>query len=196
MSTIIHKAVIVTTRDWSRAQYNNDVGPKVVMPDIDAFRTEMPQELHHLLVGPVRGINGFITYFWAPSGSKIGWAFDQFADEWCERFIALWGDSALWGNIEPPGDCPHDVLVIKYGEDNTTEGIAAHVREPYAWYAKEHQGRATRRERADMAEEGLEAAVEAVQGYMGPDVPRDQIEVALVGLKGLMTPGEDDDDDR
>lgn len=136
MGVIIHRAVIVTTRDYNQPQYQNDYGPLVVMPDIGAFRAEMPMALRQLLVGPVLGLsNGFVSYFWAPCGAKSGSALDRDMAEWRQRFIELW---------EPRQDemvCPYDVVEIEYGQDNTSDGVRAYVQEPYAWYTRDDNAR-------------------------------------------------------
>lgn len=128
MGVIVHKAVIVTTRDYGISQYQPDHGPKIPMPDIEAFREELPWEVEHLLLGPAEGINGFVTYFWSPSGSKSGYALDTMAEEWRDRFLGLWD----WRDED--GASPYDVVVIEYGEDMVSDGVKARVHEPYAWY--------------------------------------------------------------
>jgi hypothetical protein len=64
-------------------------------PDIDAFRASMPKDLRQLVIGPVAGArNGYRIYAFLPDGSKEFWDMSDVADEWRERFKALFAGSS------------------------------------------------------------------------------------------------------
>lgn len=61
MGYMKHEGLIMTTwHDESSAR-------------IEAFRSAMPEEYRHLLVGPVPVVNGYDSWAFMPDGSKEGW---------------------------------------------------------------------------------------------------------------------------
>lgn len=112
MGYIAHDAVIVTASDYPWT-YPRD---GIKAPDVDAFRAEMPEELRHLMVGPIESVaNGYRTYLFAPDGSKEGWDTSTLVDEWRERFIELFSEGY------EDGSSPFDVVHIRYGGDSGGE---------------------------------------------------------------------------
>lgn len=111
MGHIAHDAVLVTT--WaSKEDY---------MPDVEAFRASMPEQFQPLLVGPIPSVtNGYVTYLFAPDGSKDGWETSEEAAQWRERFINLW--KSPWED-----GTPFEIVAIRYGSDEAIDGRPAEV---------------------------------------------------------------------
>jgi len=104
MGYIAHDAVVVTASDYMLDQ------PE--MPDVEAFRQEMPEAMRGLLVGPIQSLtNGYLTWFFAPDGSKEGWGLSDAVEAWRERFVALFG--FRYGD----GSTPFEVVWVRYGGD-------------------------------------------------------------------------------
>lgn len=100
MGYIAHDVVIVHT-------WNEDMADAV-----ENFRAEMPEEIRHLLVGPVPAVvNDGDSYFFAPDGSKERWDTSDEVDEWREKFIALFSFK------HEDGSSPHDVVALRFGGD-------------------------------------------------------------------------------
>lgn len=112
MGYIAHDAVVVTVSDY----VYNGATDEIVMPDVEAFKASMPEELRPLLVGPIPAvINGGATYFFAPDGSKEGWETSDLAEEWRERFIDLF--TATYGD----GSSPFAMVAVRFGGDYAHE---------------------------------------------------------------------------
>jgi hypothetical protein len=112
MGSIIHDALIVVVNGYVYDQ------PDIPVPDIEAFRMQIPQELRHLLVGPIRSsINNYHTYFWAPDGSKEGWDLQDLADEWRTKFAELFSFTF------EDGDSPYSVISVRFGPDLYRDGL-------------------------------------------------------------------------
>jgi hypothetical protein len=80
MGHIEHEVIVVTTGDYRPSG----------LPDIDAFRESLPEELRRLVIGPIESaVNGYSNYVFLPDGSKLGWGTRERADEARERFKAL-----------------------------------------------------------------------------------------------------------
>lgn len=80
MGYIKHEAVIVTTSDFRPG----------ALPDMDAFRASLPENLRHLVIGPVESaINNYYSYVFLPDGSKEGWPNSDAGDEARKRFKEL-----------------------------------------------------------------------------------------------------------
>ena len=102
MGHIEHEAIVVTTADYRPGG----------LPDIDAFRDGLPEELRRLVVGPVESaVNGYLSYVFLPDGSKLGWNTREQADAARERFKALfdqrYGDGSTcddWIQVTFGGD--------------------------------------------------------------------------------------------
>jgi len=104
MGYIAHDAVIVTISDYFLER------PE--MPDVEAFRQEMPEETRYLLIGPIKSLrNGYLTWFFAPDGSKEDWDISDLAESWRDRFAALF--SFAYGD----GSSPFEVVAVRYGGD-------------------------------------------------------------------------------
>jgi hypothetical protein len=89
--------------------------PKNDFPDIDLFKTQMPSELSHLVIGPIlTAINEDYSYCFFPDGSKEGWDISNLGDEWREKFISLFSEgywdivSVTFGGDEPENLCAKD----------------------------------------------------------------------------------------
>lgn len=96
MGYIWHDAVIVTF------DYETLDAAKV-----GAFRESMPREFRHLLVGPIDSVvNCYVTYVFAPDGSKEGRSDSDLGDELRARFIALFRD-----------DYAADIVEVRFGGD-------------------------------------------------------------------------------
>jgi hypothetical protein len=113
MGYIKHDAVIVTIA-------GHVFGPgEPSAPDVAAFVTSMPEHLRHLVVGPIPAVmNGYVTYVFAPDGSKEGWRDSDEADVWRERFVRLFDFTY------DDGSSPFDVVAVSFGEDQVYEGGA------------------------------------------------------------------------
>lgn len=105
MGYFAHDAVIAYV-------WGDDSGPMV-----DGFRAGMPEELRHLLVGPIPVVvNGGDSYFmFAPDGSKEGWDTSNEAEEWRVRFIDL---------LRP---ISADIVAVRFGGDYGVENGASIV---------------------------------------------------------------------
>jgi hypothetical protein len=88
MGYIKHDAVIAILDD----HYGKDQ-----IKDIESLREEMKTPHHsHLegdcsdrILGPCNGVNGYVTYVFAPDGSKEGWSHSDIMDEYRERFKTI-----------------------------------------------------------------------------------------------------------
>ena len=109
MGYIKHETVIVTT----------GIGDD--LPDIEAFRSSIPEPFRPLIVGPVQSVtNSYWTTVMLPDGSKEGWDTSDDGDEIRERFIALFGQRYA------DGSSVHAVVHVQFGEDYRVEcGITA-----------------------------------------------------------------------
>lgn len=109
MGYIAHDAVIATT---------SDARPEPV--DIEAFRASLPEDFRPLVIGPVVApLNGTVSYAWLPDGSKEGWADSDQADEYRERFVAL------FNHRYEDGSSHDNVVEVRFGEDYADEHGAA-----------------------------------------------------------------------
>lgn len=107
MGYIAHDAVIVTI----------DPSPRFPAPDIDAFRASLPEEFRPLVVGPIPSVaNAYVTYVFAPDGSKEGWEDSDAGDRYREQFKDLFrgayedGSSPLdWVHVRFGGDYKYDI---------------------------------------------------------------------------------------
>jgi hypothetical protein len=85
MGYIAHDVVIVVDSLFGREP----------PPDMDAFRASMPDELRRLAIGPIAAArNAYWIYAFLPDGSKEFWDMSDVADEWRERFKALFAGSS------------------------------------------------------------------------------------------------------
>jgi hypothetical protein len=108
MGYIAHDAVVVTTLDGL---------PDFPLPDIDAFRASLPEEMRPLVVGPIRApFNSYVTYVFAPDGSKEGWGPSDRGDECREQF------KDLFRGTYDDGSSPMDWVAIRFGGDFAKEG--------------------------------------------------------------------------
>jgi len=104
MGAIVHDAVIVTVPGYMLAQPD--------MPDVAAFREEMPEDMRPLLVGPIPAlINGYVTWVFAPDGSFERWPESDDGDAWRARFVALFDFRY------EDGSTPFDVVAVRFGGD-------------------------------------------------------------------------------
>lgn len=102
MGYVAHDAVLVTTETYRAGG----------LPDMDAFRAEMPPEFRQLVIGPVEtAINGTVCYAFLPDGSKEGWGHSDQGDLWRERF------KALFQFAYDDGSSPDDVIEVRFGAD-------------------------------------------------------------------------------
>jgi hypothetical protein len=80
MGYVAHDAVIVTM--WRDLDGH---------PDMGAFLSSMPDEYRLLVRGPFQGVvNSYETWVFLPDGSLEYRDESDAADEWRQRFIALW----------------------------------------------------------------------------------------------------------
>ncbi len=85
-------------------------------PRVEAFRAGMPDQLRHLLVGPIPSVvNDYVTFVFAPDGSKLGWPERDLADEWRQRFVQMLEES----HENDAGLV--DVVHVRYGGDHSVE---------------------------------------------------------------------------
>jgi hypothetical protein len=116
MGDVIHQSVIVTASGYAKQHDDMEY------PDIEAFRAQMPEPLRHLVVGPVPAVtNGYEHFFWVSSGSKEGWGTEEIAEDWREKFVALWSFR------HEDGSSPYAVVEVQYGGP----GMRASVKEPF-----------------------------------------------------------------
>lgn len=102
MGYVAHDAVLVTTETYREGG----------LPDIDAFRAEMPEEFRRLVIGPVQtAVNGTVCYAFLPDGSKEGWPQSDEGDLWRGRF------KALFRFAYDDGSSPDDVVEVRFGAD-------------------------------------------------------------------------------
>jgi hypothetical protein len=105
MGWIAHDAVLVATETWRPGG----------LPDIDAFRAEMPEEFRQLVIGPVKGaVNDTVFYVFLPDASKEGWDTSDTGDEWRDRF------RALFTYQYEDGSSPDDVVSVRFGSVGTS----------------------------------------------------------------------------
>lgn len=111
MGYIAHHAVVVHIAGW--VTMPSVAGDRVQMPDLDAFRAEMPDEMRQLCVGPIpTAVNGDLVACFLPDGSKEGWDTSDLGDLWRQRFIDLFA----WEFND--GSSPFDVASIRFGGDD------------------------------------------------------------------------------
>lgn len=104
MGYVINEMLIVTFNDYALRE--------PWMPDVEAFRTSMPEEFRPLLVGPIRSVvNGDLTYVFAPDGSKYGWDGQETGSDLRQRF------ADLFSYRHRDGSTPFDVVRLRYGGD-------------------------------------------------------------------------------
>lgn len=97
MGYVAHDMVIVTT--WRSPNQ---------WPDVEAFRTGLPEAWQALVVGPIPSVvNSDTTWVFAPDGSKSGWPDDEQGDRYREQFEALFSQY----------DYGFDVVRLRYGSD-------------------------------------------------------------------------------
>jgi hypothetical protein len=102
MGYIAHDAVLVVTESYREGG----------LPDLHAFRSQMPDDLRRLVIGPVEtAINSSFAYAFLPDGSKEGWKTSDEADEWRDHFRDLFRFK------HEDGSSPDDVVSIRFGGD-------------------------------------------------------------------------------
>jgi hypothetical protein len=108
MGYVKHDAVIVTVSGYVYdSHYRDTMDPKV-----EEWRGTLPAEWQALVVGPIRGIvNGDVTWFFAPDGSKEGWDTSDLGDSLREQFIGLFQFAY------DDGSSPFDVVAVTFGSD-------------------------------------------------------------------------------
>lgn len=114
MTEIVHNAVLVQVASFV---YDATLPAHPPMPDVDAFRESMPEELRPLLVGPVPNIiNGGAWFVFGPDGSKEGWSESDLAELWRRRFIEL------FSFVYEDRSSPYDVVYVRWGGDKRSAG--------------------------------------------------------------------------
>jgi hypothetical protein len=109
MGYMRHNAIVVVA-----AGYRLDKSHYLDAPDIDEFRTSLPEEWQSLIIGPIRSvINDYVTFVFAADGSKEGWAHSNAGDEYRARFLDLFRFA------HEDGSSPFEVLVMdaRFGGD-------------------------------------------------------------------------------
>lgn len=109
MGYMRHNAIVVVA-----AGYRLDKSLYLDAPNIDEFRTSLPEEWQPLIVGPIRSvINDYVTFVFAADGSKEGWAHSDAGDEYRARFLNLFRFA------HEDGSSPFEVLVVdaRFGGD-------------------------------------------------------------------------------
>lgn len=115
MGYIAHDAVIVVVAGYVM-RGEKPLRTNIAMPDVEAFRVQMPETLRHLLVGPIpSAVNDDFTYFFAPDGSKEGWDLSDLGDVWRAKFVALFQERY------DDDSGPFDILSIRFGGDEGRE---------------------------------------------------------------------------
>jgi hypothetical protein len=66
---------------------------------LKGFRDSLRTELRRHILGPSRGINGYVTWVFAPDGSKEGWDYSDACDDLRRRFIEIVKDSCRFPTI-------------------------------------------------------------------------------------------------
>lgn len=104
MGTVIHHAVVATTQEFRPGG----------LPDMDAFRAQMPESLRPLVLGPLpSAVNGYTTYVFLPTGSKSGFTEAEQSVEWRQRFLDLFRIT-----YDARGtDSPDEVVAVAWGSD-------------------------------------------------------------------------------
>jgi hypothetical protein len=105
-----HDAIIAVCSSYVFTGYSNDIP----VPDVEAFRADLPAEWQHLLIGPIdSATNGYQIFVFLPDGSKEGWGTSDDGDLYRERFLQLFS----WAYED--GSSPFDVLVVaaRWGGD-------------------------------------------------------------------------------
>lgn len=102
MGYIRHQASIAILSDWDTD----------VISAIKALKAEMASDesVPDCILGPAAVINGYMTFFFAPDGSKEGWRPSDLCDQYRERFVALAQSSKY----------PDIVTLQMGGDDNIT----------------------------------------------------------------------------
>jgi hypothetical protein len=98
------------------------------LPDVDGFRESLPEKWRPLVVGPIASVvNDDYTFFFAPDGSKEGWADSDDGDRYRQQFMDLFA----WKYDD--GSTPFDVIAVRFGSDAASEE-GAHITfsQPYA----------------------------------------------------------------
>lgn len=118
MGYIAHDMVVVTAGDYGQG--------REWWPDVDAFRESLPEQWRALVVGPIKSItNGYLTWVFAPDGSKSGWDTDTDGDEYRDQFVDLFAFAY------EDGSSPFDIVRLQYGGD-----MAHEIQHPRADYAR------------------------------------------------------------
>lgn len=106
-----HNTIIVTANDYV---FDAHWKKQHAAPDIDAFRAKLPTEWQQLVIGPISSItNGYLTFVFAPDGSKEGWGTSEDGDRYRQEFLDLFSFA------HSDGSSPFDVLVVdaRFGGD-------------------------------------------------------------------------------
>lgn len=109
MGYMRHNAIVVVASGYAMdGAYGN---PPV---DVDTFRASLPEPWRHLVIGPVPAVmNRYVTFVFAPDGSKEGWETSDEGDRYRAAFLDLFSFTY------PDGSSPYDVLVVdaRFGGD-------------------------------------------------------------------------------
>lgn len=100
---------------------------KGLVAEIEAFREEMPDSARKHLLGPVYGVNAYVSYALIPDGSKEGWGDSDQMDEWRERLLELVKNDAALEN----GSYPVWVHLQFGGDDAATRVVETADSEVY-----------------------------------------------------------------
>lgn len=103
MGYIKHNAVIAVTIEGYE-------------PDVEQFRSGLPEEWRPLVVGPIPGVvNGYVSYAFLPDGSKEGWPLSADGDKYRADFMALFDIDAIDVGFGGDDDLTH-VTTTEEGE--------------------------------------------------------------------------------
>lgn len=83
MGYIRHQAVIAIVSDWD--------SDKKAIEAIEALRVRMTANTSGVpdcILGPCKGVNGYLTYVYAPDGSKERWATSDDSNDFRAEFMA------------------------------------------------------------------------------------------------------------
>ena len=81
----------------------------IIKRQVDNLRKKLEKEdvvADTIIMGPHKGINGYITYVFCPDGSKLGWEPHEIAEEYREKFLDIFNKD----------DCYFDIVDTKCGE--------------------------------------------------------------------------------
>lgn len=103
--------------------YETDMDNRPIEKAMNELKAEIEKsELAPCLLGPVRGTNGYESYFFAADGSKEGWDTSDLGDEFRERFKAI-VKSAKYPNLvhlQMAGD-DGQTLILETTDENEEE---------------------------------------------------------------------------